>query len=60
MISENQLRIERMTENVLLSCHMYYISECAKMDLWKDISDTLAYKFREEYGREIRIRMSAV
>ncbi len=58
-VTEHQLRIERMTDNVLLACHMHYINECMKYDLWKDITDTFAYQAREEYGREIRIRMDA-
>jgi hypothetical protein len=70
-ITADQLRIEKLEQATLLSIeklgqatllhnHMYWVSECAKMDLWKDISDTFAYKCLEAYGNEIRIRMSAI
>ncbi len=58
-ITEYELRIERMSDYDLQNIHMYYIKECMKHNLWEDISDTLAYKRREEYGRELRIRMDA-
>jgi len=58
-ISEKQLFYERMTEAKLLETHLHWISECAKMDLWQDITDTYAYKMRELLGNELRIRMAA-
>ncbi len=59
-ITDEQLRIESLGEATLLHNHMYWISQCAKMDLWKDISDTFAYKRCEALGREIRIRRDAI
>ncbi len=58
-LTEQILYYERMNESNLLDTHMYWISECAKLDLWKDISDTYAYKMRELLYREICIRRDA-
>lgn len=58
-LTEQILYYERISERELLDGHMYWISECAKLDLWKDISDTYAYKMRELYYREIIIRRDA-
>ena len=53
------LYIERMSERELQETHLWYINRCMEYDLWKDISDTMAYKMREALGKELRIRMSA-
>lgn len=58
-LTQQVLYYERLSEKDLLEVHMYWINECAKLDLWKDISDTHAYKMREMLGAELRIRMNA-
>ena len=53
------LYIERMSEKELLDTHLWYIKRCMEYDLWKDITQTMAYRMREALGRELRIRMAA-
>jgi len=54
------LYIERMSEKELLDTHLWYIKRCMEYDLWKDITQTMAYRMREALGRELRIRMASV
>ena len=54
------LYIERMGEVELRKAHLWYINRCMEYDLWKDITQTNAYKMREALGRELRIRMGAI
>jgi len=54
-----RLYIERMGEVELQKTHLWYINRCMEYDLWKDITQTMAYKMREALGQELRIRMAA-
>ncbi len=54
------LYIERMGQVELQKTHLWYITKCMEFDLWKDITQTMAYKMREALGNELRTRMSAI
>ncbi len=53
------LYIERMGDIELQKTHLWYINRCMEYDLWKDITQTMAYKMREALGAELRTRMAA-